>query len=730
MPVYRKEKTREISFPLGGIGAGCVGLAGNGSLRDWEIYNHPYKNTSNGFTHFLVRAEKDGRVLDTRVLQGDWTGGAIGGETQNIYRGNGGWGYGMGPYRGTMAGVPHFEDCTFEGDYPFATLHVSDRHFPGRAQLHAFSPFIPLNDADSSLPAAFFEVALRNTTADTLDYTAFFTLNNPLPYGATKNTVQQADGSTRMVLGCEGVPEDSLQWGNLCMATDAEDVSWQEYWYRAEWFDSLESYWHDVTRGGKLQNRSYAATTGGAEAPYKMNGEDHATLAAHCTLAPGEEKRLRFVLSWYFPNCANTWHPEEGPATQWKNYYTKLTDSAAGCAGYCLQNFRRLREDTELFQRSLYATTLPESSLEAISANLSILKTATCMRLEDGSFYGFEGSGLTEGVCEGSCTHVWNYAYALPFLFPGLERSMRDLDFAHNQREDGAMSFRLMLPPGRERMGFRPCVDGQMGGVMKAWRDYLLCGDKEWLAKNWTAIKKSIEFAWAPTNEDSWDLNKDGVMEGRQHHTMDTELFGPSSWLNGFYLGALLAGGKIAEVLGHTAEQQEYEALYQKGRAWCDEHLYNGEYFIQQVDLTDESLLETYDTIRTYEGHTAKEAYWNEETGEIKYQIANGCATDQVLAQWHANLCGLGDLFDRDKVRSALHSINRYNRVKTARNTFNAGRIYALDEEGYVKICGWPEDATKPSIPSPTPTRCSAVWNTRRLPTWCRRACCRRASTS
>ena len=39
--VYKEEKTREISFPLGGIGTGCVGLAGNGQLVDMEIFNRP-----------------------------------------------------------------------------------------------------------------------------------------------------------------------------------------------------------------------------------------------------------------------------------------------------------------------------------------------------------------------------------------------------------------------------------------------------------------------------------------------------------------------------------------------------------------------------------------------------------------------------------------------------------------------------------------------------------------
>ena len=38
------------------------------------------------------------------------------------------------------------------------------------------------------------------------------------------------------------------------------------------------------------------------------------------------------------------------------------------------------------------------------------------------------------------------------------------------------------------------------------------------------------------------------------------------------------------------------------------------------------------------------EAYWSEEYGEIKYQIGDGCLTDQILGQWHADIAGLGDL--------------------------------------------------------------------------------------
>jgi hypothetical protein len=88
-------------------------------------------------------------------------------------------------------------------------------------------------------------------------------------------------------------------------------------------------------------------------------------------------------------------------------------------------------------------------------------------RLEDGTFYGWEGVRTDRGSCEGSCTHVWNYTYALPFLFPKLERSVREADYTYNLRDDGGMPFRIQLPLGSGRSSFRPCVDGQMGGLIK-----------------------------------------------------------------------------------------------------------------------------------------------------------------------------------------------------------------------------------------------------------------------
>ncbi|MFC5401646.1 GH116 family glycosyl hydrolase [Cohnella soli] len=325
-------------------------------------------------------------------------------------------------------------------------------------------------------------------------------------------------------------------------------------------------------------------------------------------------------------------------------------------------------EDTLAFKEALFSSTVPEVVKEAVSANLSVLKSPTVLRLTDGSLYGFEGCIEDVGCCEGSCTHVWNYAYAVPFLFPRLERSMRDLDFKYNQRDDGKMAFRLMLPIGRERMDC-VCADGQFGGVIKAYRDWKISGDTEWLKSVWPAIKRSISYAWSDSNEDRWDPGKTGVLTGRQHHTLDMELFGPNSWLNGFYLAALKAGAEMADYLGEGETSEEFESIFRKGKKWVDEYLFNGEYYVQQVDLTDKSLLEQFD-------EDTCNTFWNKELGEIKYQIAGGCAIDQVLAQWHANLCGIGEVFDREQTRSALGALYRHNFKASMRGEANTWRLY------------------------------------------------------
>jgi uncharacterized protein (DUF608 family) len=407
------------------------------------------------------------------------------------------------------------------------------------------------------------------------------------------------------------------------------------------------------------------------------------------------------VISWNFPNCEDYWHPEENRG-KWKNHYAARWPSAIATARYALEDWSRLHMATETFRGALFGSTLPPVALDAVSANLAILKSPTALRLEDGTFYGWEGLHPDEGCCEGSCTHVWNYQQALAFLFPELERSMRTADYRYNLQPDGGMPFRIQLPLGTGPWNFRPCTDGQLGGVMKTYRDWKICGDDDWLRELWPSVRRSLEYTWSEHNPDRWDPERSGVLTGRQHHTLDMELFGPNAWLTGFYLGALKSASEMARHLGEDGFADDCMTMFEKGKTWVDEHLFNGEFYIQQVDLGHRALLEGFgDADDTLRGGSALEAYWNSEHEEIKYQIGEGSSIDQVLGQWHASLYGLGDLFDPEQVKSACAAIYRHNFIPDMSQVYNPCRIYCLNDEGGLVICAWPEGTYKPLIPAP-----------------------------
>ncbi len=591
-----------------------------------------------------------------------------------------------------LSGMPHFRSVEFRGEFPIATLDFKERRFPGRVRMTAFNPFIPLNDDDSSLPAAFFEIEVKNTAKKTITYTIAGTLRNPLPEN-NSNTIRRAGELTILHLATDSLDPADVAYGDLALATDAPDLSYQQYWFQSDplWFADLEVFWRDFTSPGPLNDRSYP--------PDRAGKGTHGTLAARVRVAPGKTARVRFLITWSFPNCENYWErgareraAEAGISPTWRNYYATLFEDSAATATYGLTNWDRLQRETLLFKDALFSSDLPPAALDAVSANLSILKSPTTLRLEDGTFYGWEGCHAGAGCCEGSCTHVWNYAQALPFLFPNLERSMRAADFTHNQRPDGGMAFRMRLPIGSGRSGFRPCADGQLGGVLKTYRDWKISGDTDWLRSLWPAVRKSIEFAWADTNEDRWDPGRTGVLHGRQHHTLDMELFGPNSWLTGFYLAALKAGAEMADHLGEPETAADYRALFEKGSEWVENHLFNGEYYHQLLDLSDKSITDAFD---------AAGAYWDEEHREIEHQIGEGCGIDQILAQWHADLYCLGDIFDPKRVKTALRSIFRYNFKRSMRDVYNTCRIYCLNDEAGLVICDWPDGKRKPWTPAP-----------------------------
>jgi non-lysosomal glucosylceramidase len=395
-------------------------------------------------------------------------------------------------------------------------------------------------------------------------------------------------------------------------------------------------------------------------------------------------------LSWHFPNRTPAWSGWTAPKGHEHdvigNYYCTRFPDAWAAAEYLAQHLPELEGRTKGFVSTIRASTIPGALRDAAMANLSTLVTQTSFRTADGEFHGFEGCDDHRGCCFGNCTHVWNYETATQFLFPTLARSLRKSAFGFSQDPQGGMRFRQMLPDGIDRFGYA-AVDGQMGQVIKTYLDWRQSGDTDWLRTLWPHIQLALSFAWIPGG---WDPNHDGVMEGVQHNTYDVEFYGPNPLGGIYYLGALRAAEEIGKVLGDDSTAQSYRELFEKGRAWVDSNLFNGEYYVQKVRSIPMS-----EIARTTVGDMGAD-----HPEQPEFQLGDGCLADQLIGQYLADIADLGPLVNPDHIRKTLASIQKYNYRKNLYTHDSVQRIYALNDEPALLICDYGK-GTRPKIPFP-----------------------------
>ena len=262
---------------------------------------------------------------------------------------------------------------------------------------------------------------------------------------------------------------------------------------------------------------------------------------------------------------------------------------------------------------------------------------------------------------------------------------MRNTDFLYEMRSDDSMAFRSMVPLGIKQWDFRPAADGQMGCILKLYREWQISGDTEFLKQMWPGAKRALEFAWK-----FWDADKDGVMEGVQHNTYDIEFFGANPMMTTLYLGALKAGEIMARALGDTAAAARYQEVWSRGQKNV-ENLWNGEFYIQKVTPVGE--------IRPMPPYDKED--WKKrvvEDGQLKYQFGEGCLSDQMLGQWFADVIGLDIGLPPDRVRAALLSVYRNNFQNDFWQQTTTQRIYAVNDDKGLLLCSWPRGG-RPALP-------------------------------
>ena len=683
---YDQPHLLHIALPLGGIGTGTVSLGGRGDLRDWEIVNRAAKGftpSSGGvspcFTLWAQPADGDAvtRVLEGAIAPTEYAG-ASGCSVPNH-------------------GLPHFRHCTFQAAYPCGQVRLSDPDMPLAVRLEAFNPLIPGEVDASSLPVVVLRYVLTNPTS--ADIAAGVCGNLPNFIGndgsttlakGNRNTLRPGHGVQGIFMQSDGVAPDAETWGTLALTTTAsEGISARTAWANKSWNGGLLDFWDDFSADGQVEERE----RDGVDMPV-------ASLAVSLVVPAGESRAVTFLLAWHFPN-RQTWTPAEEPSgcgcadgachgANWVgNYYTTRFADAWAAAEHAAAHLPALEAETLTFLRAFCATALPQVVKEAALCNLSTLRSQTCFRTADGHFLGWEGCNDKFGCCHGSCTHVWNYEHATGFLFGELARNMRTVEFRHATRNDGLMSFRVNLPIARAQEWGIAAADGQMGTLMRLYREWQLSGDEAFLRALWPKARKALEFCWIPGG---WDADHDGVMEGCQHNTMDVEYYGPNPQMTGWYLGALRACEEMARYLGEEVFARKCRTLFDSGSRWMDAHLFNGEYYEHEIrpPMSAEHIAPGL----------KHPSMGSTDFVDPILQLGAGCLVDQLVGQYTAHVCGLGYLHEQDKVRAALAAIRRYNHRADCSAHFNHMRSYVMNAEAALLMATYPR-GRRPRQPFP-----------------------------
>ncbi|MBN2301662.1 MAG: hypothetical protein JXN60_04000 [Lentisphaerae bacterium] len=684
---YDSEHIAKIALPLGGIGTGTVSLGGRGDLRDWEMVNRPAKGFTpkagrNGQPIFTLFAKPAGGKSVTRAIEGPLDVSA--------YEGPAGC-------QAANHGMPRFRHCSFAAAYPFGQVLLKDSDVPVEVRIEAFNPMIP-GDADASgIPMAVLRFVLKNRTRSQVAAAVCGSLANfigidgsesardfrgrSMPFGARRNRnhFRRGRGIQGIFMDSEGVDPKAEAWGTLALVTNARSkVTYTREWSSEAWGGSVLGFWDQFSKDGCLTDR-YADGT-----DISMG-----SLSVSVRIPPGQEKTVSFFLTWHFPNRYSwTWKNKEKSPNDWiGNYYTTKFKDAWDVAEQAVTRIPKLEKDTQEFVSAFCSSDIPAVVKEAALFNLSTLRSQTCFRTPDGRFYGWEGCWDHIGSCHGSCTHVWNYEQATAFLYGNLAGTMREVEFKHATDEKGMMSFRVNLPLKRARQYGKAAADGQLGCIMKLYRDWQLSGNDAMLTDLWPKARKALEFCWI---DGGWDGDKDGVMEGCQHNTMDVEYYGPNPQMQGWYLGALRAAEEMAAYVGQNEFALQCRDLYESGKIYMEKTLFNGEYY-KHIIRPPAKTSDVADCLKLGMG--------SKNLTKPDFQLGEGCLVDQLVGQYMAHVCGLGYLVSPLQVRKTLKSILKYNKRASMHDHFNCMRTFALADESALLMAAYPKRRPKQPFP-------------------------------
>lgn len=356
--------------PLGGIGCGKIDLLPHGAFALATINNNQGAPIQNLPGCFLALWTKAGDRIQARALA-----------------------------RSSAYGLPSSPSIEFEAAHPFAVLRFMDTALPVSVTVRAFSPLIPQDIRNSSLPAILFTVTVRNEANAPVEAAVALSWENTLGVGGSIVTGRLGNGAgTTMdayadqrgrlgwLMGSGELPRDPPAnriaynaRGTYALLTQvprtrsASTAKWDAAAPRPPW-------WAEFAASGMVAG----SHTAPADAPAHPAG----VVAVRFALRERETAEIPFVFAWHTPRRYTLGRHEYG------HYYERAFESARDVAVHALDNRLALAALTEEWQQRLLRASLPAWFARMLITDCQALSRTTLLTRDSSGPEGAAGPAL------------------------------------------------------------------------------------------------------------------------------------------------------------------------------------------------------------------------------------------------------------------------------------------------------------------------------------------------
>lgn len=632
--ICRASSKPVCGMPLGGIDTGCVDLEANGTFGYCTVFNShvprrgpmnmPFLGISLDSPHFNL-----GRyawVLTTMDMQGvELSMCQVDMNSQSHWR------------------LKRPKEISYWGHYPLVDMEY-ELDAPVSVGVRAWSPFIPGDSAASNTPGTVFEVHLRNTSGAPQKGTVAFSFPGPSP--------QESGGDPRFI-------HERL---------DDEVVGVHVSNGPNEYVLGAIAPGSAIRIGGDLGLDSGAWARITDELPLIMN-QAGASIAADFELKNGEEKIIRFILTWYSPQWRGGGNPTAGGGTYTHMYSTRYSD-AVDVANMLVANHESLLRRILAWQEVIYRDDIlpvwlkdslinilyliPELSFWAVAE----LPIEDWCKPKDGLFGMSDDPKSCPQLGHIGCS--WYSGLPIAYFFPELLLSLLR---AHKeyQYSDGAMAWALSTrrPPCCEMVdphfSPRPTYQDSMNGLpytaMVDWYSRIT-HDDSFLAEFYPSLKKNTLFTMNLARDAGPGAQVISMpLSGGNDWFECVDMYGMVTHVGGVHLAQIEIVKRIAEEVGDGEFAKQCGIWLEEGGKLLEERLWGGEYYLLY------SYSQTGDTVLQKPQRCTAEGWV-----EVENLPQPGTECDVIMGyqldgEYIARLHGLPGVFLPDRVGKTLSTI-------------------------------------------------------------------------